>query len=77
VFGFRPFAETWCGRLAMFGFAASIVGEATGKGGTLSQVGLEPSPELLTGLLATLGVALTVGTASTAAKLVQRKMTPK
>jgi hypothetical protein len=77
VFGFRPFAEVWTGRAAMFGFAASIVGEFTTGRGTLAQIGLEPSGELLSGMLAALGVALALGTASTAAKLLQRRMTPK
>ncbi|GBF99882.1 hypothetical protein Rsub_12678 [Raphidocelis subcapitata] len=77
VFGFRPFAEVWCGRLAMMGFVTSIVEEAVTGRGTLRQIGLEPSPGLFTGLSIVLGVALVAGTASTAAKLAQRKMTAK
>lgn len=67
----------WVGRLAMMGFVTSIAEElATGKG-TLRQIGLEPSGGLLTVMLGTLGVALVAGTASTAVKLAQRKMTAK
>ncbi|KIY99994.1 high intensity light-inducible lhc-like protein [Monoraphidium neglectum] len=77
IFGFRPFAEVWVGRLAMMGFVTSIVEEATTGQGTLRQIGLEPSPGLLAGLLGVLGVALVAGTASTAVKLAQKKMTAK
>lgn len=77
LFGFRPFAEVWVGRLAMMGFVTSIVEEAVTGNGTLRQIGLEPSPALLTALLAALGVAVAAGTVSTAAKLAQRKMTAK
>jgi hypothetical protein len=39
-FGFTQFAETWNGRLAMFGFAIGLATELlTGKG-ILSQLGL-------------------------------------
>jgi hypothetical protein len=61
----------------MMGFVTSIVEEATTGQGTLRQIGLEPSPGLLAGLLGVLGVALVAGTASTAVKLVQKKMTAK
>ena len=77
IFGFRPFAEVWTGRLAMFGFAAAIVGEFEGKGGALQQLGLEPSQGLLTGLLAALGLALVAGTASTAKRLASREMSAR
>jgi len=66
-----------CGRLAMMGFVTSIVMEATTGRGTLAQIGLNPTPELLTGMLSVLGVALVAGTATTASKLVQRKMSAK
>ena len=61
----------------MMGFVTSIVEEAVTGRGTLRQIGLEPSPGLFTGLSIVLGVALVAGTASTAAKLAQRKMTAK
>lgn len=77
LFGFRPFSEVWCGRLAMMGFVTSIVEEATTGQGTLRQIGLEPSSGLLTFMLAALGTAVVVGSASTAAKLVKKEMTKK
>lgn len=77
IFGFRPFAEVWVGRLAMAGFLTSIIEEAVTGRGTLRQIGLEPSEGLLTGMLAVLGVAVIAGSASTAVKLAQRKMTAK
>ncbi|KAI8475645.1 MAG: hypothetical protein J3K34DRAFT_403970 [Monoraphidium minutum] len=77
IFGFRPFAEVWVGRLAMMGFVTSIVEEAMTGQGTLRQIGLTPSPGLLTAMLVALGGAVTVGAGATAAKLAQRKMTAK
>jgi hypothetical protein len=78
LFGFRPFAEVWTGRLAMMGFITSIVEEAmTGKG-TLQQIGLpSPSSELLAALTALVGIVLLVGTADTINKAFQRKLSPK
>lgn len=40
IFGFRPFAEQWCGRLAMMGFVVSIIQEGITGRGTLAQIGL-------------------------------------
>lgn len=77
LFGFKPFAETWTGRLAMMGFVVSIVEEAMGNGGTLAQIGIDtPSPAVLGLLCAVFGGATLVGTATTAYKLVSKKMTP-
>lgn len=46
--------------------------------GTLAQLGLgSPSPELLTALLALTGAGLVLGTANTANRLVNKKMSPK
>lgn len=78
LFGFRPFAEVWCGRLAMMGFITSIVEEATTGRGTLGQLGFPaPSQEILTTLCAFVGITLLVGTADTINKAFQRKLTPK
>jgi hypothetical protein len=77
LFGFKPFAETWTGRLAMMGFVVSIVEEAMGNGGTLQQIGIDtPSTTVLGLLLGLVGTATVVGTASTAYKLFARKMSP-
>lgn len=77
LFGFRPFAEVWCGRLAMMGFVTSIVEEAITGQGTLAQIGLAaPSTATLGLLCAVFGTATLVGTADTVRKLVGRKMTP-
>ncbi|KAF8062640.1 fbiC [Scenedesmus sp. PABB004] len=78
LFGFKPFAEVWCGRLAMMGFVVSIVEEAMTGQGTLGQLGLAtPSPGLLAALGGAAGVATLLGTANTAAKLVTKRMTPQ
>ncbi len=78
LFGFKPFAEQWCGRLAMMGFVVSIVQEAQTGLGTLQQIGLRtPSTEVLALLCAVFGTATLVGTVDTARKLVTKKMTPK
>jgi pyruvate/2-oxoglutarate dehydrogenase complex dihydrolipoamide acyltransferase (E2) component len=54
----------------MIGFAAAIVGEFAGKGGALAQLGLStPSTPLLATILAATGVAVTVGSVSTAARV--------
>lgn len=77
IFGFKPFAEQWTGRLAMMGFVISIVEEAMGNGGTLQQIGIQtPSTTVLGLLLGVAGTATLVGTANTAYKLFARKMTP-
>ncbi|KAF6262093.1 hypothetical protein COO60DRAFT_1282853 [Scenedesmus sp. NREL 46B-D3] len=78
LFGFRPFAEQWCGRLAMMGFVVSIVEEAMTGRGTLAQIGFDtPNPATLALLCAVFGTATLVGTADTVRKLVTRKMTPR
>uniref|UniRef100_A0A383W9X3 Uncharacterized protein n=1 Tax=Tetradesmus obliquus TaxID=3088 RepID=A0A383W9X3_TETOB len=78
LFGFRPFAEQWCGRLAMMGFVVSIVEEAMTGRGTLAQIGLAaPSTATLALLCGVFGTATLVGTASTVRQLVTRSMTPK
>jgi hypothetical protein len=78
LFGFRPFAEQWCGRLAMMGFVVSIVEEAMTGRGTLAQIGLDaPSTTTLALLCGVFGTATLVGTASTVRKLVTRTMTPQ
>lgn len=41
LFGFKPFAELWVGRLAMMGFITSIVEEFITGRGTLQQIGFE------------------------------------
>jgi hypothetical protein len=77
LFGFKPFSEMWCGRLAMMGFVTSIVEEAMTGRGTLQQLGLNtPSESLFTVLLGLLALGLIGGTASTAVKLATRKMSP-
>jgi hypothetical protein len=78
LFGFRPFAEQWCGRLAMMGFVVSIVEEAMTGRGTLAQIGFEtPSPVTLALVCGVFGTATLVGTADTVRKLVTRSMTPR
>eukprot|EP00775_Hariotina_reticulata_P006599 gene6599-6827_t len=76
LFGFKPFAEQWCGRLAMMGFVTSIVEEAITGRGTLQQIGFEtPSTDVLALLLVVFGGATLVGTADTVRKLVTRQFT--
>jgi uncharacterized membrane protein YeaQ/YmgE (transglycosylase-associated protein family) len=78
LFGFKPFAEQWCGRLAMMGFVVSIVEEAITGHGTLQQLGLDtPNSGLLALLCGVFGTATLVGTVDTVRKLVTRKMTPQ
>jgi len=69
VFGFKPFAEIWCGRLAMMGFIVSIAEEfATGQG-TLAQIHLlepgQPDTVVLAVLMAFFGGAMLIGSAQT------------
>jgi hypothetical protein len=78
VLGFTPFAENWCGRWAMMGFVSSIVVEAVTGRGTLAQLGLPaPSPEMLTLICGLAGLGVLVGSADTANKLINRKLTTK
>eukprot|EP00879_Flechtneria_rotunda_P002384 GHRR01002579.1.p1 GENE.GHRR01002579.1~~GHRR01002579.1.p1 ORF type:complete len:317 (+),score=118.88 GHRR01002579.1:1383-2333(+) len=78
LFGFKPFAETWCGRLAMMGFVTSIVQEAITGQGTLQQIGLAaPSSEVFWLLCAVFGTATLIGTTDTVRKLISRRMTPQ
>lgn len=66
IFGFRPFAENWVGRLAMMGFITSIVEEAiTGKG-TLQQIGFNtPDINLMWTVIGLASAATLAGTAKT------------
>lgn len=66
IFGFRPFAENWVGRLAMMGFITSIVEEAiTGKG-TLQQIGFNtPDINLMWTIIGLASAATLAGTAKT------------
>lgn len=78
LFGFRPFAEVWTGRLAMMGFISSIVGEAVTGRGTLGQLGLTtPSNTLLIIMCAAFGGATLVGTAVTAKKVANKSLSSK
>jgi len=62
----------------MMGFATAIVGEFAGKGGALSQLGLEtPSPALLVAIGGAALLATTVGAARTASRLNKRDMPTK
>lgn len=76
LFGFKPFSEVWCGRLAMMGFVISIVQEARTGLGTLGQIGLEsPSLPLTIGLSSVALFATVVGTGVTAFKVSQKQLT--
>lgn len=76
LFGFKPFSEVWCGRLAMMGFVCSIVEEFVTGRGTLGQLGLEtPSVPLLVVLSVFFGGATVLGTVNTVNKLISKKMT--
>jgi hypothetical protein len=78
LFGFKPFAELWCGRLAMAGFATSMIEEVLTGQGTLGQLGVQtPSTEVLGGLAATVGLLVLVGTADTANKLFNKQLSSK
>lgn len=60
------------------GFVSSIVVEATTGKGTLAQLGLpSPSPEILTALLVLTIGGTVAGSANTANRLVNKKMTPR
>lgn len=76
IFGFKPFAEVWVGRLAMGGFISSVVGEfLTGKG-TLQQVGLiTPSLPLFATILALAGGATTIASGRTILRATGKEMT--
>jgi hypothetical protein len=76
IFGFKPFAEVWVGRLAMGGFISSVVVEfATGRG-TLQQIGLvTPSLPLFATILALAGGAVTIASGRTILRATDQKMT--
>lgn len=75
IFGFTPFAEQWVGRWAMFGFAASVIGEFNTGYGALGQLGLEtPSTPLFFGLLALSISGIVAGTVLTGKKAMENKM---
>ena len=62
----------------MMGFVISIVEEAMTGQGTLAQLGLDtPSGAMLALLTGATTAAVVVGSASTAYRLISRKMTPK
>lgn len=66
IFGFRPFAELWVGRLAMMGFIVSIIEEGITGRGTLQQVGLSTPDNTLLYVICGLATAATLaGTART------------
>lgn len=66
IFGFRPFAELWVGRLAMMGFLVSIIEEGVTGRGTLQQIGLGTPDNTLLYVICGLAVGATLaGTAST------------
>lgn len=56
LFGFKPFAELWVGRLAMMGFITSIVEEAVTGRGTLQQLGMTTPDTTLLAVLSGLAV---------------------
>lgn len=82
IFGFRPFAETWCGRLAMMGFVTSMAEEFwTGKG-TLAQIHLmngsgEPDMLVLALLCLVFGGATLAASANTLQKIAKKEMSPQ
>lgn len=78
IFGFKPFAEVWVGRLAMAGFLSAIIGEfITGKG-PLGQIGLiTPSPPLLVTLSAALTSATFVALVQTLVKAQKGDLSPR
>jgi hypothetical protein len=76
IFGFKPFAEVWTGRLAMGGFISSIAVEfLTGKG-TLQQLGLvTPSFPLFVTIIALGGGAITIGSWRTILRATNNELT--
>lgn len=75
LFGFKPFAEIWVGRLAMGGFISSIVVEFVTGRGTLQQVGLvTPSLPLFATILALAGGAVTVASGRTIFRGINKEM---
>lgn len=78
IFGFKPFAEVWTGRLAMAGFTCAIVGEFITKKGPLGQIGLiTPSPALLVTILAAATAATFTGIFVTIAKAQSGEMSAR
>lgn len=76
IFGFKPFAEVWVGRLAMGGFISSIVVEFTTGKGTLQQIGLvTPSLPLFATILALAGGATTFASFQTISRATNKQMT--
>lgn len=67
--------------MAMMGFIASIVGEATSGKGTLAQIGLstagEPNTTLLIAMSVLFGGATVAGTAMTVQNIFNRKMSSR
>lgn len=76
IFGFKPFAEVWVGRLAMGGFISSVVVEFVTGRGTLQQVGLvTPSLPLFATILALAGGATTIASGRTILRATGKEMT--
>lgn len=67
--------QTWCGRWAMLGFASSMAGEFITGRGTLGQLGVPASPELLIVLSVFFGGLTVAATADTARRLLTKQMT--
>lgn len=81
IFGFRPFAEQWCGRLAMMGFVISIVQEFITSKGTLAQINLmdgsgQPDFAVLGLLCAVFGGATLWASVTTLNKIRNKELSP-
>lgn len=77
LFGFHPFSELWTGRLAMIGFLCAIIGEASGHGGALAQLGFDVPSTPLAGSLAMIFGGLTLAASiQTLATAATGKMDP-
>ena len=77
LFGFHPFSELWTGRLAMIGFLCAIIGEASGHGGALAQLGFDvPSTPLTASMAIIFGGVTAVASAQTLAAAATGTMSP-
>lgn len=77
LFGFKPFAELWVGRLAMMGFVTGLVEEYMTGRGILQQIGFStPDQKVLIAILALTSAATLAGTFTTIARATSNNLTP-
>eukprot|EP00899_Mesostigma_viride_P029475 jgi/Mesvir1/9712/Mv12184-RA.1 len=76
VFGFTPFAELFCGRMAIFGCAAALITHLHSGRTILEQMGLEPNNATHFEMLLNVAMgAIAVGTLDTLKRAVRGEMT--